>query len=171
MSAGWHYFPIRLYGESAEGLPWGAGIIRTFTGWLTYECEFGVSDGHHPGYSDVDDIVDGLVRTNPDRLDWAAIGHTHRSLTQCRRIRNYSIFCQSGYLIRPWAIVFSLTTRSKSMDFNAVFGATKLTGSLCLKWVKTPYSKPTWWWMLTSMHWIVAMPLQSLRPYIFLITD
>ncbi len=40
--------------------------------WVKLSGAYRVTDGYHPDYSDVDDIVDALVRTNPDRLVWGS---------------------------------------------------------------------------------------------------
>ena len=40
--------------------------------WVKLSGAYRLSDGASPDYSDVDDIVDSLINTNPDRLIWGS---------------------------------------------------------------------------------------------------
>ncbi len=40
--------------------------------WVKLSGAYRLTDGHHPDYSDVDDIVNALIHTNPDQLVWGS---------------------------------------------------------------------------------------------------
>jgi len=40
--------------------------------WVKLSGAYRLSNGRHPNYADVNEIVDALVRTNPDRLIWGS---------------------------------------------------------------------------------------------------